>query len=251
MFYILFCEFRNRCFLVILTWLCTFTTFYFYKEITLFKIVNPYTVFFKKNSFYFIFTNITELFSTYIQLAIFLTNQFMIVFTLYHFLIFFLPGLYKSESKIIKTLIKLNLICWIGALISLHNYILPFSCNFFLTFQNSFNINSLNFYFEAKINEYLNFYLTIYYIYFFNFQFCFLLYFTVTNFFINLKLITISRRSFYFIFCLLATFLTPPDVLSQLIVVISLIIFYEIIIFNTILARTFKKIIIQKTYKNG
>lgn len=235
MFFSLFREFRNRCVLITLTWFWTFITCYFYKEITLFKIVSPYLTFFKNNSFYFIFTNITELFSTYLQLSIFLANQFLIVFLIYHFLIFLFPGLYKSEAKCLKTLLKLNLICWISVLIILHIFILPFSCNFFLAFQNSFNLNPLNFYFEAKINEYLNFYITTYCLYFLNFQFCFLLYFFVTNFIKNLNLITLARRSFYFIFCLMATLLTPPDVLSQLIVGVSLIVFYEIIIFSTIL----------------
>ena len=61
-----FIEIRNRLLLLLLTWLSTILISYLYKEILLFSIVQPNIVFNFSNGstfFYFIFTNVTEIFS--------------------------------------------------------------------------------------------------------------------------------------------------------------------------------------------
>jgi sec-independent protein translocase protein TatC len=235
MIYIFLQEIRNRCFLIILTWFLTFLTCYLNKEIILFKLISPYVNFFKQNAFYFIYTNISEIFSTYIYLCSFISNQIVLILIIYHLIIFLVPGLYKFESKNLKFTAFLNLIGWSCALLLLHSILLPLSGVFFVKFQNSLTYYSPKFYFEAKVNEYLNFYIRVYFLYCLNFQFLFGISVFSRYILKNIQITRILRKNFYFIFCIIATLTTPPDILSQLIVCSTLIGFYELSIFSSIL----------------
>ena len=75
-----FSELKNRIILLILCWLSSFCTCYSYKEILLFLFIKPsLNLTSKFNKIYFISTNITEIFNTYINLAIFISNQIVFV----------------------------------------------------------------------------------------------------------------------------------------------------------------------------
>jgi len=100
---------------------------------------------------------------------------------------------------------------------------------FFFEFQNfSFN-------FEIKLDEYTDFYYSIYFTC--NWVFKVIIWFLIlldlvkTNLFIIKKF----KKTCYFFFAILATFITPPDVIQQLITGIFIIIIYELTIFNVIL----------------
>ncbi len=97
-----------------------------------------------------------------------------------------------------------------------------------MSFQN------LTFYFEAKLNEYLVFYKSVFYL-------CNLIYQIVILFFIfldlfktNLLIIKKFRKIFYFLFLIVSTFLTPPEVIFQLIISICIITIYELVTIHMI-----------------
>ena len=113
----------------------------------------------------------------------------------------------------------------------LYNIILPASFNFFLGFQN------VNVYFEAKINEYLEFYLTFYRLWIINSQIlsliiCLLFFLDITNSFIKK-----SRKLFYALFVILATLITPPDIFSQLFSILILGFVYELFILFKVITK--------------
>lgn len=104
-----------------------------------------------------------------------------------------------------------------------------------MKFQEYLSSQNLAFYFEAKLNEYLIFYKSIYYL-------CNLIYQTAVLFFIfldlfksNLLIVKKLRKIFYFFFFLFSTFLTPPEVIYQLIISICIIIIYELITIHMVL----------------
>jgi len=242
MFYNFIVEIRNRSLLVLLTWFSVLIVCYLYKEIILFLFVKPSLIFFKKNSLYFIFTNLTEIFSTYLKIYYFIGNQIVFIFILYHLIIFITPGLYYFEYKNLKYLFILNIFFWIISILILNNFILPISCNFFLNYQ--INNDTLNFYFEAKISEYLKFYILSYYLCNLNFQFFVFIFICFNYVKKNLQLLKQIRKLFYFLFFLLATTLTPPDVYSQLFISLNAIILYEISIIYIILKTYLLKLVI-------
>ena len=91
-----FLELKNRIILMTLTWSTVFITCYNYKEILLYIIIKPsINTTFKLNKVYFITTNVTEIFNTYIYLANFISNK--IIFFFFFFYFFFDPfySLYK------------------------------------------------------------------------------------------------------------------------------------------------------------
>lgn len=76
-------EIRNRLFLFVINGLSTVITAYFYKENLLFSITYNSILKVKNNqldSFYFIFTNVTEILSVYINIAFFLSYQIMFIY---------------------------------------------------------------------------------------------------------------------------------------------------------------------------
>jgi len=228
-------ELKNRTLLIALTWVSVMAVSYFYKEVLVFLLVKPNLFAFQQNSLYFIFTNLTDIFSTYLKLIHFVGNQFLLVFSLYHLFVFLTPGLYFFEYKRYAKLFKTSLILWFFSIFILNTYILPLSWNFFLSFQTSINHSALTFYLEAKIIEYIDLYINLYYVCCLNFQLFILLIIFLSYIKESLDSVKTLRRFFYFGFFLIATFLTPPDVFSQILVGISAIAAFELTIVTVIL----------------
>lgn len=224
-------EFKNRLFFLVLLYLSTSVSLYLYKEILLFLLVQPKwkVTNDKFNLVYFIFTDVTEIFSVYIQLILFITFQLLVLFSAYHLYIFFIPALFKKEYTYFKIIIKVIFLTWFFSVLVSNYYIIPFSWDFFLSFQNFITDKSFNIHFEAKLSEYFSFYISFYYICFFYFQFSVLIFFCLQNFNKELKNIKKFRKLYYFCFVLLATFLCP-DFLTQLLLSSVLIFIYEFLL---------------------
>jgi len=225
------------------TWISVICVSYLYKEVLLFLLVKP-TIPIKNQTFsiifYFIFTDITEIFSVYITLIFFFGNQIFMLYFFYHFLVFISPGLYNFELRYLKFVFIFSFFFWLLSIFVLNKILLPITWNFFLSFQTVSIVKSVNLYFEAKLNEYLNFYLTLYYICLFNCQA-----FMILGLFLyyikgNLIIVKKFRKFFYYIFIIFSTLLTPPDVISQLLISISTIIIYELLIFSIVLRSSLK-----------
>nr|YP_010377367.1 Sec-independent protein translocase component TatC [Nitzschia dissipata]QYB23054.1 Sec-independent protein translocase component TatC [Nitzschia dissipata] len=240
-YYVYYLEIRNRIILLMVTWLFTAFICYLYKEVILFFILNSTNVcqLNPENqvvSNYFIFTDVTEIFYVYIDLILFLSNQIVLFSFFYHFLMFLSPGLYKFEYYNLYLLMKISFLIFIVSVILLNIFLMPLSWNFFLNFQDN-NFTSIPFFFEAKVSEYLVYYINLYYLCLFNGQFSLLMLIYVSRFSTSIMKIKNLRKVFYFIFVVVSTLTTPPDVLSQLCLSFILIFIYEIIIFFKLLVR--------------
>lgn len=236
--YTYYSEIKNRFFLICLSWICVSLISYFYKETILFLLVS-FTNLTVLSNFkpYFIFTNVTEIFSVYTQLIFFIANQIFIINIFYHILMFLSLGLYKYEYKNLKFAFKIFIITWIISIVILNKILIPITWNFFLSFQEQTNPKTVSLFFEAKLNEYLNYYVNLYYLCLLNCQV-----FVCIAIFINfisqdINKIKKFRKIFYYIFIIFSTLTTPPDVLSQLIVSFCLIFMYETLLVLKILKK--------------
>jgi sec-independent protein translocase protein TatC len=226
-------EIRNRFFLIFFAWLICLTTCYYCKEIILFTIVKANNSFLELNAKpYFIVTNVTEVFYAYFELGLFISNQ-IAIFTLIHQLFMFLSlGLYQFEFTKLKLLFKLFTLSWLFSFILLIKFIIPFSWKFFLSFQDgSTTAQTVSFFLEVKLNEYLKYFINVYYICLISCQFLTLLIVALTSLSQELKNVKAFRRLFYIIFIIFSTVITPPDILSQILICSILILTYEITIF--------------------
>jgi Sec-independent protein secretion pathway component TatC len=161
-----FLELQYRFYFILFNLFVTLCVSYFYKEVLLFLIIKPYSI--SDKSFeillsYFIFTNVTDVFSMYLKLVYFITTQVGFLYIFYHIFVFFSYAMFKQEYYFSITFLKIILITWVIAIVFLNYLILPLSWNFFFSFQDFISSNFITLYFEPKINEYLNFCLLLYY----------------------------------------------------------------------------------------
>lgn len=224
MIYSYYSEIKNRFLLLVISWLSLSLISYIYKEIVLFLFIKPCII----NNFnvsYFIYTNITGNYLVYLQVITFISNQVFLIYFLYHFFLFMSLGLYNSEYYRFKLILKLEIFFVLFVIFFINTILLPVTLNFFLSFQE------YSLYFEAKICEYLDFYILLYNSCILSCQiFIFLILFlesTIKNGFNYIKNL---RRFFYLFFVLFSTIVTPPDLISQVILSLVCILIYELLI---------------------
>ena len=180
---------------------------------------------------YFIFTDVSEIFYSYISLVFFISNQIGLIILLYHTLVFLTFGLYESELLTIKMLFKIFLTTWLISSILFYKFLIPFSLEFFLTFQQNETLEQpIPLFFEAKLFDFLSYFIKFYNICFFSCQFLTLILFFLNKIINKKKHIKFFRKILYLVFLIFSTIITPPDVLSQLIITFYLILIYEITI---------------------
>jgi len=228
-------EIKIRLFLLFLTWLFTVLISYAYKEVLLCVILQVTENY--NSDFYFIFTNVTEIFSVYIKLIKFLGNQILFLYFFYHLFGFFSPALFKTEYNFIDSVMKLILTMFLFSLLLFNYLFIPLTWNFFLSFQNFIYFVSLHF--ETKLDEYLIFYISLYYICVFYCQ-MFLGFFFVLNYLnANIQSIKKFRKIYYYLFLIFSTFISPPDITSQIFISFLLAFFYEFCVAIFILKTLF------------
>lgn len=230
-------EIKNRLVLLFVGWLSTILVSYIFKEALLFIFTKQNMSFTGDAPFYFIFTDVTEVFSVYMTLIFFIGNQVAILYLCYHTIIFIALGLYKTEYKYLVFIFKTCISLFFFSIVIFNKVLFSFSWDFFLSFQNFITLKSLTLHFEAKLSEYLNFYITFYCICILYFQTFLLLIFFFDYFKTELEIIQRFRKFFYYCFVVFSTVITPPDVLTQIILSFSIIFSYEILVFY-ILFRT-------------
>jgi sec-independent protein translocase protein TatC len=225
-------ELKNRGLLLFLTYLSTIIVSYYYKNVLLFLILKPNNILQFNNKFdffYFIFTDVTEIFSVYFNLIFFLSSQIILLMLLYHLFLFFSPAFYKNEFKYFKLIIKSVTFLSFVSLLVASFIVIPLSWDFFLSFQDLLTNKSFNIHFEAKLIEYFNFYITLYYICGIYFQ-CFLMFFFILSYINSYKKIKNFRKVFYFCFVGFSA-LICPEVFSQILLSFLFIIVYELFLF--------------------
>ncbi len=220
-------EIKNRFFLLIFTWLSSVFTCYFYKETLLFLITQPHKSFMS----YFIFTNVTEVFSVYIQLINFLCFQIFLIYFTYHIFNFLSSALFETELCYLRFFFKIALLNWACSIFLNNFFIVPLTWNFFLSFQDLTSAKFIQLHFESKLTEYLTFYILMYYL-----VVCYCQIFTILFFFLNfsnnnIKVIKKFRKVFYYFFIIFSTLISPPDVFSQVLISFIAILVYELIVF--------------------
>jgi sec-independent protein translocase protein TatC len=236
-------EIKNRLFLLFIAWVSTAIVSYFYKEILLFIIIQP-NKFMSINDpltlFYFIFTDITEILSVYLKLVTFLSLQVFFIYAIYHFFLFLSPALFKSEYLCCKFGLKIVGLMWLISVILSNCFLIPLTWNFFLSFQDLTVNRSFNLHFEAKLNEYFQFYVSFYYLCVLYCQFFSLLLFYINFTNVNLKIIKKFRKLYYYCFIIFSTLISPPEILSQIVISLIAIFLYEFLLLFFLLKNRFK-----------
>lgn len=228
-------EIKRRIFLLGFTWIVTVLVCYVFKEVMLSVIVNNCAI----KMPYFIFTDVVEIFTVYLLLTFFIGNQVLGLYFLYHVLFFVLPSLTKSESNFLVSICILSNCLFVLAILVFNKLLFPLSWDFFLSFRIFGTLKSVSLHFEAKLLEYVIFYIKFYYVCVLYFQFFLIPIFIFRRFKKELQVFRHFRKILYY-FCLaFSTLVTPPDLTSQAALSFCLITSSEIFVY----CLTFKNIL--------
>ena len=116
----------------------------------------------------------------------------------------------------------------------------PSAWNFLLSFESNSLEGAFNMQLEAKVNEYLDTIFLIYLLTNLLFQSRIILLILLRSNIINYDGLIKYRKVFILINFILAALCSPPDVFSQVLLALPLIIFYEGIILFTFLKEAYK-----------
>ena len=185
---------------------------------------------------YFILTSITELFSVFFNMSFFLVKYVLYYYCYYHVVSFLASGLYPKEYRYLKKIFITSLFLWVLSTSLFWNMLLPMTYEFFFSFQHK-SKETLNIFFEPKIGEYLSFVLNVYSQSYTCFQFLLVIVIFLEYLNTNLSAMKSLKKFIYVLILLIATLITPPDILNQMVVFVFLALSMETYLFSRILRK--------------
>ncbi len=199
---------------------CFFVAFYFYEPI-LEWMTEPLKTVLPESS-YMIATGVPEVFFTAVKVSLFAGFLMALPFILYQFWLFVAPGLYEHEKRYIWPFVFFaSGMFFLGALFAYY-IVVPYGFAFLVNFAEQVVTVA------PKINEYVSFFTKI----MIGFGIAFEL--PVLTFFLALLGLVDDNtlKSFFkyaiILIFVLAALLTPPDVVTQLLMAIPLIVLYGV-----------------------
>jgi sec-independent protein translocase protein TatC len=175
-----------------------------------------------------IYTALTEAFVTYLKLALFagfLVSFPVIAAQLYLFLA---PGLYKQERRaLVPYLVAAPVLFLIGAAFAYY-VIFPAAFHFFISFETSGHLGGLPIQLETRVADYLSIVMHLIIAFGVSFQLPVVLVLLVKSGMVQVETLRRGRRYAIVIIVVVAAFVTPPDIFSQIALSVPLYLLYEI-----------------------
>lgn len=179
-----------------------------------------------------IFTGLPEAFFTYLKVA-FLTGIMLAApVIIYQFWMFVAPGLYEKERRILIPIVFLSSVFFIGGSLFGYFLVFPWGFKFFLGFATE-TIRPL-----PSMKEYLSFSAKLLLAFGLVFELPLVLTFLARLGLVSVDFLKKNRKYALLLFFAGAAILTPPDVVTQIMMAFPLMILYEISIIG---ARIFGK----------
>lgn len=221
-------ELRNRFMRAGLVWvLASVLCYYFAQDIYRF-LLQPLATAFEGEHRRLIATSLTETFVTYIQLAIY--GGFFVAFPYIaaEIYLFIAPGLYRREKRaIVPYLLGAPILFFAGAALAYY-FVMPKAWAFFISFETPELAGSMPLVVEAKVSEYLSLVMQIVLAFGLSFQLPIVLTLLVRVGILTVDMLVHGRRYAIVILATLSAVITPPDVLSQILLLIPLYGLYEL-----------------------
>ena len=179
-----------------------------------------------------IFTNLPEMFFTYLKTA-FLAGALLVSPVLFHQIwMFIAPGLYQNEKRFAIPFVVCSTILFVGGSLFGYFVVFPFGFRFFLGFANDY-IQAL-----PSVKQYFSFAIKLLLAFGLVFELPLISYFLSRAGLLTYQTLARNRRYFLVLAFVLSAALTPPDVVTQLLMAGPLILLFEL---SVLVARIFGK----------
>lgn len=200
-----------------------FVAAYFFKE-QLFDILTAplITAMAKTGNAKLIFTGLPEAFFTYLKVSLLAGIILATPVLFYEFWMFVSPGLYREEKKYILPIIILSLIFFIAGASFGYFIVFPYGFQFFLGFTTE-TIQAL-----PSMKEYLSFASKMLLAFGFVFELPLVLTFLSRMGLVTPAFLKKNRKYALLLFFVGSAIITPPDVVTQIMMAMPLILLYEI-----------------------
>ena len=187
---------------------------------------------FLKDGNAFIFTGLTEAFFTYFKLSIFSGLILSSPVIIYQIWCFIAPGLYKKEKSYALPFVLLSTFFFLGGVSFCYFCVFPIACKFFAEFASDYIQMKLS------IKDYLSFTCKFLLAFGIIFELPVFVLFLAKLGIVNDTQLRSNRKIVILVVFVIAAFLTPPDMVSQVLMAIPLIFLYEL---SIIIAKIFGK----------
>ncbi len=221
-----FLELKKRLLCVIFFFLLAFIGSYLLRESCAHVLIKP-LMRIQGGSVKIIYTALPEAFLAYLQLSLFSALIITIPFISYQVYAFVAPGLYNFEKAIAKVLFILAPMLFMSACFFVYFLIMPLAWSFFLEFGF---IKDVPITFEAKISQYFDLIIKLMLSFGAAFELPIILIMLFLLKIVSLQGMIKKRRIAIVINFILAAFLTPPDVLTQVALALPMCLLYEVAI---------------------
>jgi sec-independent protein translocase protein TatC len=227
-------ELRSRLMWSVISIIVLFIAIFPFAEYVYQFLVHPLAIVFEKMGGHrrLIFTALHEAFFTYIKLSLISAVFVAFPFISMQFWMFVAPGLYKHEkSALAPFLIATPILFFMGGAM-VYYIVMPWAYEFLLNFELQGGDGTLPIVSEPKVNEYLSLAINL----IFAFGICFELPVVLSLLgrigIISSKGMRERRKYAILVAFIVAAVITPPDVISQVLLASVLICLYEISIFS-------------------
>ncbi|MBW2172866.1 MAG: twin-arginine translocase subunit TatC [Deltaproteobacteria bacterium] len=187
-----------------------------------------------------IYTGLPEAFFTYLKVAFLAGVLLAIPVITYQLWMFIAPGLYDKEKRFVLPIVFLSSIFFVGGALFGYFVVFPFGFKFFMGFASDY-VRPL-----PSMKEYLGFSAKLLFAFGIVFELPLFITFLAKLGIVDVPFLKAKRKYAILLFFVFASILTPPDVITQILMAGPLILLYEVSIVG---ARVFGKKAVKKDAK--
>jgi len=182
-----------------------------------------------------IFTNLPEMFFTYMKVAFLSGVLLMAPFIFYQLWMFVAPGLYQREKKYVIPFVVASTILFVGGSLFGYFVVFPFGFKFFIGFSNEY-VKAL-----PSVREYFSFAIKLLFAFGIVFELPVVIFFLTKMGMVTPETLRRKRKYAILLTFVVGAILTPPDVITQCMMAVPLMVLYEIGILVSVMARKKKE----------